>query len=322
MRCDLVLGGGGVRGIALVGAVAALERAGYKPYRVAGASAGAMAGALLAAGAGADEMRTMAHELDYRAFALADVMARFRGRAVASLMQRAGMPVDAPAPDAFINETLAARGVETFADLRTDAPDTAPAMAKWRLVVRCLDVANRRVVRLPWDYPLYGLDPDEQSVAKAVRASMSVPIVYDPIRIGVREGGTEGVLVDGGLVSNFAVDVWDRTGGRIPRWPTFGVRLLPRPPSTDDEPIDGNADMLRALVETLLESADAMQAVDGCDRARTISVDTLGVRALDVRLDDRMNGRLWTSGFDAASMFLEDWDWDAYVENCRSHDEH
>ena len=46
---DLVLEGGGVKGIGLVGAVEALMEGGYTFYRVAGTSAGAIVAALLAA---------------------------------------------------------------------------------------------------------------------------------------------------------------------------------------------------------------------------------------------------------------------------------
>jgi predicted acylesterase/phospholipase RssA len=49
-KADLVLEGGGVKGIALVGAVAVLEEHGYEFNRIAGTSAGSIVGALLAAG--------------------------------------------------------------------------------------------------------------------------------------------------------------------------------------------------------------------------------------------------------------------------------
>ena len=47
---DLVCEGGGVKGIGLAGAYAALEEHGYKPQNVAGTSAGAITAALIAAG--------------------------------------------------------------------------------------------------------------------------------------------------------------------------------------------------------------------------------------------------------------------------------
>jgi hypothetical protein len=49
-RADLVLSGGGVKGVGLVGAVAALMDAGYRIQIVSGTSAGSIVGAVVAAG--------------------------------------------------------------------------------------------------------------------------------------------------------------------------------------------------------------------------------------------------------------------------------
>jgi NTE family protein len=66
-RVDLVLEGGGVKGVALVGALAALEDQGYIPQNIAGTSVGAILGALLAAGYTAAELRDiMMNQLDFR----------------------------------------------------------------------------------------------------------------------------------------------------------------------------------------------------------------------------------------------------------------
>ena len=45
-RVDLVFKGGGVKGIALVGALSVLEERGYEPQGIAGTSAGAVLAAL------------------------------------------------------------------------------------------------------------------------------------------------------------------------------------------------------------------------------------------------------------------------------------
>ena len=65
---DLVLEGGGVRGIALAGAIEVLEEHGLKPNRVAGASAGAIVGALVAAGMPAKRLHETMMTLDYTRF--------------------------------------------------------------------------------------------------------------------------------------------------------------------------------------------------------------------------------------------------------------
>lgn len=70
LRADLVCEGGGVKGIALTGAVLRLNEAGYTFPRIAGTSAGAVVGAVLAALQAAGEplhrAAEVARSLDYR----------------------------------------------------------------------------------------------------------------------------------------------------------------------------------------------------------------------------------------------------------------
>lgn len=61
---DLVLQGGGVKGIALAGAVSVMMRT-YRFPRVAGTSAGAILASLLAAGYNGDEVRAAMLDLQY-----------------------------------------------------------------------------------------------------------------------------------------------------------------------------------------------------------------------------------------------------------------
>ena len=64
MWADAVFQGGGVRGIAFVGALEVAETRGYRWKRVAGTSSGAIVAALLAAGYRAEEMKAMLTEMD------------------------------------------------------------------------------------------------------------------------------------------------------------------------------------------------------------------------------------------------------------------
>ena len=186
-RVDLVLGGGGVRGAAHVGAIEELAARGLSVHRVAGASAGAMAGALLVAGASSEDLRRHLEEVDFRGLAVSDLVGRLAGRPVVGrVVERLGAPRTTD-PLEWYRGLLADVGVRTWADLAWTGPDAEelPPERRYRLVVRALDVVRRRVVRLPWDYHLYGLEIDEQSVAEAVRASMSVPLVFDPVKLFV-----------------------------------------------------------------------------------------------------------------------------------------
>src|SRR5699024_4173475 len=67
-RVDLVMEGGGVKGIALAGALEVLEERGYTVNRIAGSSAGAIAGALATAGIPARTIVEILRETDYRQF--------------------------------------------------------------------------------------------------------------------------------------------------------------------------------------------------------------------------------------------------------------
>ena len=313
-RCDLVLGGGGVRGLAHIGVLTALDEAGYDVQRVAGASAGAIVGALAIAGLRPSELRDLFDDLDLRAFALSDVVGRFTARrGIGPLVAR--LSPQETDPRAWLRGLLEDRGVVTFGDLHIPDADHLPPEQRYRLVVRCLDVVQRRVVRLPWDYHRYGLDPDEQSVVEAVRASMSVPLVYEPVRLGDPDDPSHGLLVDGGLTSGFAVDLLDRHDDRAPRWPTFGVRLLPRPRG-NGEPPAGDLAMMRAVVDALRDSSDLLEPHGPCDERRTVRVDVSDIRAFEWSVEDA--DQLFAEGYEAMRAFLERWDEDAYLEECWS----
>ena len=86
------------------------------------------------------------------------------------------------------------------------------------------DVSRGSLVRLPWDYHVYGYDPDEMLIADAVRASTSIPFFFKPVEFAWRSPSSNvSYWVDGGALSDFPIEVFDRTIG-APRWPTFGTR--------------------------------------------------------------------------------------------------
>lgn len=309
-RCDLVLGGGGIRGLAHIGALESLEDHGYEVERVAGASAGAVLGAFIVAGLRAPQVAERFAELDFRSFALADVLARLSSkRGIGGIVDR--LSKDRVDPLEWIREVLDAGGIRTFGDLRADADDEPPERS-YRLVVRCLDVVHRRVVRLPWDYPRYGLEPDEQPVAEAVRASMSIPFVYQPVTLG--DPGTEaaGLLIDGGLTSGFPVSIFDRPDGAEPRWPTFGIRLLAR--ERPQEGLPNDAATTRMILEALLDASDLLEPLTTCDERRTVRIDVSEVGALEVDID--AGDEVVARGRSEMDAFLDTWDEEAYREEC------
>ena len=66
MYADLVCKGGGIKGIALVGALSYFEEYGYEWKKVAGTSAGAIVASLIAVGYKADEIKQIMYKIDYK----------------------------------------------------------------------------------------------------------------------------------------------------------------------------------------------------------------------------------------------------------------
>ena len=126
------------------------------------------------------------------------------------------------------------------------------------------DVTNGRLLRLPWDYDVLGLDPDEQLVADAVRASISIPLYFDPVIVRHGTTGARITLVDGGVLSNYPIEIFDRTDLRPPRWPTLGVKVVPELPAGDPELFPGIA--LPALAPVKLLEQVVATAVVGNDQ--------------------------------------------------------
>lgn len=330
MNADLVLEGGGVKGIAIVGALAVLEERGYRFQRVAGTSAGAIVGALVAAGVPTERMRTIMQDLDYQAFQDARGLSRFGpvGKGLSLLIHRGIYAGDHLTE--WLGEVLADHGVTTFADLRQDDPQASwPAGQDHRLVVMSSDVTAGELRRLPWDYPRYGLAADDIEVAAAVRTSMSIPYFYRPIKVRDREVGTDRWLVDGGMLSNFPVGVFDRQDGRPPRWPTFGIKLSARPDAAIGvrNEVRGLFSLSAALIRTMMGFYDRIHLDDPAVVARTLFIDTMKVRTTDFDLDRATAEQLYENGRRAAERFLDGtderpgWDFDAYVDRFRRNDE-
>lgn len=321
---DLVLEGGGVKGIALAGAYSVLAEKGYRINRVAGTSAGAIVGALIAADITAAQLHEIMREIDYRRFEDQGALDRLPlvGKGLSLLLEK-GI-YEGEYLRKWLDELLTDLRKRTWADMRLDDPGTSlPADRSYRLVVMSSDVSCGRLVRFPWDYDDYGLEADQQLVADAVRASMSIPFFYEPVKLNARSPGakpTVSYLVDGGMLSNFPVDVFDRTDGKPPRWPTFGIKLSARPESAQRHrfKVDGTLDLARAMLGTMTSFYDQMHIENEAVLRRTIFVDTTGVKSTDFDLDEATQERLFENGRAAAVGFLEDWDFEEYVRDCRA----
>jgi NTE family protein len=312
-KADLVLEGGGVKGIGLVGAAMVLAEHGYVFPRVAGTSAGAIVASLIAAhqvaGRPLSGIETIMDSLDYRSFQDETSLEHHAGPPgeIAELVLHMGIAKGDYLVE-WLGNVLDGLGVRTFADLRIADDDdhgtSLPPEQRYRLVVHTSDIGRGVLVRLPWDYHYYGQDPDAARVVDAVRASMSIPFFFRPVTVRTPTG--ESTWVDGGMLSNFPITVFDRTDGKQSRWPTWGVKLSARPASVQvDHPAGDTFKLAIACLHTLMSGWDRYHLDDEGVTARTMFVDTDKIGSTDFAITPDQQQLLFANGRQAATSFLE-----------------
>lgn len=317
---DLVLAGGGVKGIAHVGAIRALQAAGYARHpRIAGTSVGSIVGGMIVAGYRVAKIEEVLMAFDFT---------RLRGdrpknqlSRVLGVRQHQGAYSGDGALDWIARDApdLAKLTFGTLMDRRRAAMRRRgiPYDGSSPLVIMATDITNGRLAQFPRDYAdHYGLDPRAQRVVDAIRASISIPLYFEPARIADAE------FVDGGVLANFAVDVLDRPGNEPPLWPTFGITLMKDASAVEvggslvasivskelrDHLIgSGFGRYIDSLVGTLIVGQDQDDAGRWWMRDRTVQVDTGVAGIVEFDVDEARKAALLVAGRSAAEAFLLD----------------
>ncbi|MGN6224266.1 patatin-like phospholipase family protein [Pseudoxanthomonas sp.] len=166
VKVGIALGGGAAKGFAHIGVIKMLEANGIQPVVVSGTSAGSVVGALYASGMDPFQMQK-------QAFALDETKIR-------DVRLFSGGLVQGQALQDYVNELLGKRPIE-----KLQKPFAAVATQ--------LETGQRTVfVR--------------GNVGQAVRASSSIPGVFEPVVIG------KATYIDGGVVSPVPVDAARQLG--------------------------------------------------------------------------------------------------------------
>ncbi|WP_353102099.1 patatin-like phospholipase family protein, partial [Stenotrophomonas lactitubi] len=169
VKIGIALGGGAAKGFAHIGVIKMLEANGFEPVVVSGTSAGSVVGALYASGMDAFQMQSKAVALDEAS--IRDVRLFSGGLVQGQKLQD------------YVNEQVANRPAE-----RLKKPFAAVATQ--------LETGERSIfVR--------------GNVGQAVRASSSIPGVFEPVKIGGRN------YIDGGVVSPVPVDAARQLGAEF-----------------------------------------------------------------------------------------------------------
>jgi NTE family protein len=268
---------------------------------------------------GAELEQVVLHEMDFTRFEDRTLLERFGAVGdVAQFFKSTGLH-SGHYLLGWMRDLLSRKGKTRFGDLR-NAGESDPRRT-YKLRVVASDLSARSMLVLPQDARQLGREPDELEIAEAVRMSMSIPVFFEPVV------SNHHVIVDGGLLSNFPVWLFDAPPGTPPRFPTFGLLLVApgqgAPLLTGPAqgptvaPIGSDIDFLKAIAETMMEAHDRFY-VEQANYARTIPIPTLGVRTTEFDLSPERAAALFRSGRDAAGQFLASWDFEAYKARFRS----
>jgi NTE family protein len=328
-RADGVFEGGGVKGIAFAGAIAAAEKdAGVTEWvNVAGTSAGSIVAALLVAGYDGAGLQKILADAHYAKFADCGPGGMWLGGMWNALTRMRGM-----APGKYFIEWMSeqlgnsplakelGKSDLTFADVRRrdlppreevpDVSDEKYERAKYRLHVIGSDITTGRMVILPDDLPDYedkqgtSYDKDSFPVVDAVRMSMSYPFLFAPVTL--HRGGRPVYVVDGGLLSNFPIWLFDSPK---PKRPTWGFRLHPGADVEEGMPYRKvgrplwSVPLLKAMFSAATEAWDREQ-MEQVVSARTVSIPTHAISTTDFGLTKSQASDLYGWGSAAAHAFF------------------
>jgi NTE family protein len=310
---DAVFEGGGVRGLAFLGALRALDDAGIKVRKVAGTSAGAITAAIVASG-----MEQNAVEANVFGMNFMDLLTKKTKRGLIfnndpsddmdniglmlanlAVVGAMGQYKTDPLKD-WMTGVLKGR-LDTFGDIKA-----GPAWHEKReLKVVISDISAGEMRCCPTDLALYGVAPSKFSVAEAVRLSMSIPLFFEPGTLG---GNT---IIDGGVLSSFPLSTFDCPIGVVPNCPTLGFRLSP--PSQTPKKVTSAIGVVGAMLQTMLVAHDRRYARLH-DQHRIVDLTSSEISITKFSLTDADKETLYVRGYKETKAFLlNEWSWDRYL---------
>lgn len=370
---DLVMEGGGMLGLGLVGYTYVLEQCNIRFRKVAGASAGAINAIGISAAGTPDEEKTpaIAQILDEVAFfSFVDGPSNIRtliqnfnksgwghkifrytigaASAVVRLFKKRGLNPG----DAFYqwmeNKILKPFDALTVADLEkkwvlADNIDLVhpphfsyskgEAFSDLAVKASCMSIGVE--VTFPKHRDLFYAQGSAAPVADFARASMSVPLFFDPFVLthippyqAIADQlqsefshvlsdpdvyGESATFVDGGLMSNFPFDVFHAKVGKTPSMPTFGAKL-----GFDVDRFDNTSlfKYLTNMVDISKGNSDReYRHSHFADYSQVVKeIDTTGIAWLDFDMSAEDKKKLIENGCNAAVAFLQGFDWESYKQ--------
>lgn len=214
-KVGIVLGGGGAKGSAHIGVLKYIEEIGIPVDYVVGTSMGSIIGGLYALGYSPDEMQELISDLDWSVYiknsversSLSSTEKKRRSSYLFSIPFNTGeldkKTENAPAnallaslPESFMNGSTLLNLFNSLCVGYQDSIDFNNLPIPFACIATELTTGEEVIIR-------------NGKFAEAIRASMAIPGVFDPMTINGKQ------LIDGGLVNNFAADRCREMGADI-----------------------------------------------------------------------------------------------------------
>ena len=181
-----------------------LEQRGYKIYKTAGTSVGALFVTLVIAGYTSQELKELIDNFDINL--LLKYESENKGiKKITEIFKKKGL-FSIQTFENYLADILARKNIRTFQDVKVGDD--------YLLKVVVTEMKTAKTVIIPNDLWKYNIDPDTFSVAKAVVMSCNVPLFYQPYKIGKYS------FVDGGISANYPLWLFNNEPH-----PTYGFRL-------------------------------------------------------------------------------------------------
>jgi len=295
---NLVFEGGGVKGIAFLGSLKYIEDQLPNIKRLAGTSVGAISAMLIAIGYSLTEVKNIIWSTDFRKFF--------------------DHEYDIPRDTCDIIMDYGSFSGDSFTEWVSDLINKKTGNPSytlgdlWNEHGIDLVTVTSNVTKVNPEYLSYRNHPG-MPIKDAVRMSMSIPIVFAPVKY-------QGCYyADGGLMDNYPIHVfdgkypgdYDAINDRVPpNKATLGFRLMSDYDDTSSEestkefPIKSIISYSMAVFQGLMKST-AFQYNGDRNWSRSIQISTCGISALDFGLSTKQKETLFNNGFKAAEEFFE-----------------
>lgn len=339
---NLILGRGGIKGIAYAGVFEVAQKRGYRWGNIAGVSAGSVAGAYVAAGYKAEELIKILDEFDFSELNLnkipekvpavqrimditnklkqydESVFRSFLTKDDSSNMElddyragflknivtycQKGCLFDGEYLEEWVAKVLAKKGVKVFGDLRGGVIDSKNPEG-YKIRMTAVDCNRARVIVLPDDISYYGIDPDKFEVAKAVRMSTCVPFAFKPVEIKKKQGDKTKI--------HYIID-----GGVLDKFPSWLIENSPKYPTVGFT-LDGGEKkgifhintplgILKALISAVHDIGVPKDSTS--DLKYVGKINTNKVYSLDFNIDQEDKKYLYESGKKTAISLFNDFE--------------